>query len=254
MCSAQSKDVLTSEGPSDWMGAEADGLHASLSSCLHAMGQPLTVLRGTIAASTAPGLPAEKQQRYLATSAEQVGLLCGLFDCLRDLVDSSQFGDECSPVDVSQFFSLVIEDQMPSLQASGLAVDISMPAELHSTMLADMSRAVKALTSALKVAASVSSRSDVIEVKVALRKAGVELVVQNERSHHRSLTSLERMYLAVTEANIRGQDGDYACADDPFRVLLTLPVHSPANNRVLDIAKMMGKKSRQGALAAQLYS
>jgi hypothetical protein len=254
MCSAQSKDLLMSEDASDWMRAEVDRLHAGLSSCLHAIGQPLTVLRGTIAASTVPSIPAEKQQKYLATSAEQVGLLCCLFDCLRDIVDSSQFIQECSPVEVSQFLSLVIEDQMPSLQASGLAVDVSMPAELHSTMLADMNRALKAVTSTLKIAASVSLSGDVIEVKVAPRKSGVELVIQRERSHSRSLTSLERMYLAVAEANICGQNGEYTFAEDPFCVCLTLPIHSQSHNRVLDIAKVMGKKARQGALAAQIYS
>jgi hypothetical protein len=190
----------------------------------------------------------------LSTSAEQLGLLCCLFDCLRDLVDSSQIGGERSPVEVSQFLSLVIEDQMPPLQASGLAVDISIPAELHSIVLADMNRALKALTSALKIAASLSSRGEVIEVKVALKKGGVEFVVQNERSHRRSFTSLERLYLAVAEANIRGQDGNYVCAEDPFCVSLTLPVQNPAHNRVLDIAKMKGAKVRQGALAVQLNS
>jgi hypothetical protein len=254
MCSAKSKDVLTSEGPCAWMGAEAGRFHANLSSCLHAIGQPLTVLRCTVAASAVQGITAEKQQRYLGTSAEQVELLCGLFDCLRELVDSSQAGGERSPVEVSQLLSFVVEDQMPSLQASGLAIDVSIPAEIHSTMLTDMNRSLMALTSVLKIAASVSSQGDVIEVRVAPKNGGVELIVQNERAQRRSFTSLERLSLAVAEANIRSQDGDYVCVEDPFRVSFTLPVQNPGHNRFLNFAQLKGKRARYGALAGQLCS
>jgi hypothetical protein len=246
--------MVTGEGPSDRIGAEADRFHANLSSCLHAMGQPLTVLRCTVAASAVQGIPAEKLQRYLGTSAEQVELLCGLFDCFRELVDSNQVGGERSPVQVSQLLSYVVEDRMSSLQASGLAIDVSIPAELHSTMLADMNRSLKALTSVLRIAASVSSQGDVIEVRVAPKNGGVELMVQNERAQRRSFTSLERLTLAVAEANIRSQNGDYVCAENPFSVSMTLAVQSPARNRFLNIAKLRGKKARSLALAGQLCS
>lgn len=251
MFSAKSNDVLKNEGSSNWMGAESDMFHAHLSSCLHAMGQPLTVLRCTVAAAAVQGIPAAKLEKHLGTSAGQVQLLCGLFDCLRELVDLSQFDGERSPVEVAQLLSFVVEDQMPLLQASDLAIDVSIPSEIHSTMLADMNRSLKALTSVLKIAASVSSRGDVIEVRVERRNGGVELIVQNERAHRRTFTSLQRMSLAVAEANIRSQEGDYVCAEDPFRVSLTLPVQNPAHNRVLNIAQVKDGKARFEALASQ---
>jgi hypothetical protein len=178
-----------------------------------------------------------------------VQLLCCLFDCLRDLVDSGQFGGERLPVEVSELLSFVVEEQMPSLQASNLAVNVSIPAELHSTMLADMNRSLKALTSVVKIAASVSSQGDAIEVTAAPRNGGVELTVQNERAHRGSFTSLERVSLEVAEANIRSQEGDYVWSGDPFRVSMTLPAQSPADNQVLSIAQLNGKKARHEALA-----
>jgi hypothetical protein len=254
MFCAQSEEVLKSEGPADWMGAEGDRFHANLSSCLHAMGQPLTVLRCTVAAAAVQGIPAEKQQKYLGTSAEQVQLLCGLFDCLRELLDSSQLGGERSPVAVSQLLSFAVEDQMPLFQASDLAIDVSIPAELDSTVLADMNRSLKALTFVLKIAASVSSPGDVIELKVAPKNGGVGLIVENERARCRSFTSLQRLTLAVAEANVRSQDGDYACAQDPFRATLTLPVHNRVYNRVLDLAQLKGNTARYEAQAGCLCS
>jgi hypothetical protein len=236
------------------MGGEADRFHANLSFCLHAIGQPLTVLRCAVAASTMQGITPERLQKYLSTSAEQVELLCGLFDCMREFVDSSQTGGERSPVEVSQLLSLAVEDRMPLFQASDLAIDVSIPAELHSTTLADMNRSFKALISVLRVAASFSNQGDVIEVRVTPKNDGVELMVQNEGAQRRSFTPLERLSLAVAEANIRSQGGHYVCAGDPFRVSMTPAVQHPAHNRLLNIAQLKAKKDRILAPAGQLCS
>jgi hypothetical protein len=254
MCSAKIDDVLKSDGPADWLVAEPDRFHANLSSCLHAIGQPLTILRCTVAASAVQGIPGEKLQKYLGTSAEQVELLCGLFDCMRELVDSSRFEGECAPVEVSQLLSFVVEDQKPSLQASDLTIDVCIPAELHSTVLADMNRSLKALTFVLKIAASISSQGDVIEVGVAQKNGGVELTVQNKRAHRRNFTSLQRLSLAVAEANIRSLDGNYVCTEDPLRVSMTLPVQNRVRNRVPDLAQLKGNRARYEALAGGLFS
>lgn len=254
MCSARNNDLVENEELPDRVAAESDGLHANLSFCLHAMGQPLTILRGAMMASTVLKLPAEKKQEYLATSAQQVELLCRQFDCLRDLVDSSRSNGERSQMKLSLCLSQVIEDQMPVLRALGLAIDLTMPDALRSIVLADVNRAFKALSSVLKIAASVSSRGDVIRVRAAFKSGRVELAVENERSHSRSFTPLERIYLAVAQVNLRGHDGDCVCVEDPFRVLLIVPVHKTAHNQVVEIAKGMGKNARQGALAVQPYS
>ena len=128
MYSAKRNDGLKTERAVDWVGAEPDWLYAHLSSCLHAMGQPLTVLRCTVAASAVPGIPAEKLEKNLRTSAEQIGRLCGLFDCLREFVDSTHPEEERSPVEASRLISMAVEDQMPLLQASGLSVTLRIPA------------------------------------------------------------------------------------------------------------------------------
>jgi hypothetical protein len=254
MYSAKRKDDLKTERPVDWVGAEPDWLYASLSSCLHAMGQPLTVLRCTVAASAVPGIPSEKLEKNLRTSAEQVERLCGLFDCLREFVDSIESGGDRSPVAASRLFNMAVDDQMPLLQASGVAIDVRIPAELHSLMLADMGSSMRALGSVLKTAASVSSQGDVIEVRVSPNRGGVELIVQNVRARCRSLTPLERLSLAVAEASVRSQGGDYACMDDPFRVSLTLRAQSPAQNRILNIAELKGNEARYRELEGQLCS
>jgi hypothetical protein len=254
MCSAKRKDALKADRPMDWVGSEADWLYAHLSSCLHAMGQPLTVLRCTVAASAAEGITPEKLQKNLATSAEQVKRLCGLFDCLRELVDSVQLGGERTPVEVSRLLNIAVEDQIPLLHASGLGINVTIPAYLRSAMLTDMTGSLRALSSVLKTAASLSSQGDVIEVRVAPKNGGVELIVQNARARSKCLTPLERLNLAVAEASIRSQAGDYACMEDPFLVSLTLPAQSPAHHRVLNIAASMGEEARYRTMQGRLCS
>jgi hypothetical protein len=252
MYSAKRKDELKTERPVDWVGAETDRLYAHLPSCLHAMGQPLTVLRCTVAAAAVPGIPAEKLEKNLRTSAEQIGRLCSLFDCLRELVDSMQPEEERSAVEVSRLISMAVEDQTPLLQASGLSINLRIPAELDSLMLADRTGSLRALSFVLKAAASVSSQNDVIELRVAPNNGGVELIVGNARTCSRGFTPLERLSLAVAEASVRSQDGNFACTEDPFNVSLTLPAHGPAHNRVLNIAESKGNEARYRALEGQL--
>jgi hypothetical protein len=62
MCSAKRKNESEAELPLNLAAGEPDWLYANLSSCLHAMGQPLTVLRCTVAASAAQSINAEKLQ------------------------------------------------------------------------------------------------------------------------------------------------------------------------------------------------
>jgi hypothetical protein len=83
---------------------------------------------------------------------------------------------------------------------------------------------MQAISSALKIAASVSSPGDVVELLAKARNGFVELILQNSRINSRPLNSSERLSLALAEANIRSQQGKYDCVEDPLRVFIALPL------------------------------
>ncbi len=57
---------------------------------LHAMAQPLTILRGALGAMQLSGKVAPENERYLEMSSMQIERLCEMLSNLRNLVDAAQ--------------------------------------------------------------------------------------------------------------------------------------------------------------------
>jgi light-regulated signal transduction histidine kinase (bacteriophytochrome) len=195
---------------------------AHMTEGLHAMAQPLTILRSSIPASAAVDVSPAKQQRYLDLSVRQVQRVCMLFECLQDLVVSSQTQADCDPVDLSVMVAAVAEDQRETLRELGVELLVLLPGDLPWAM-GDATRTRQALLAALTVAASVSASGDVIEVAATAGNQRVELILQIDRVHGIQLGSQERLNLRLAQTNILSQRGEYECIEDPFRVRLSLP-------------------------------
>jgi signal transduction histidine kinase len=225
-------------------GDELASFYAHLANGLHAMAQPLTILRSVVAASTLSGLTAIDHRRYLDISSDQVERACVLFHSLQQLVAARQIEAECAPVDLSRLLEPVVEDQKAILQASGVDMKVVIPDALP-LLLADMDRTLQALFAVLKIAAAVSSPGDAVELLVSPRNESMELVIQNRNAHKRRLNSSEHLSLALAEANIRSQQGEYECVEDPFRVSMTLLVQ--------DIDPVNSQDASHGARALQFH-
>lgn len=195
---------------------------AHMTEGLHAMAQPLTILRSTIPASAAADVSPAKQQRYLELSVRQVQRACMLFECLQDLVVSSQTQADCVPIDLSVMVAAVARDQREALRELGTELLVLLPGDLPQAV-GDATRTRQALLAGLTVAASVSTAGDVIEVGATARDQRVELILQIDRVHGMQLGSQERLNLRLAQTNIVSQRGEYECIEDPFRIRLSLP-------------------------------
>jgi signal transduction histidine kinase len=196
---------------------------ATMSQGLHALAQPLTIVRSAVAALSAPGVSAQDQRRYMELSAQHVERTCGLFECLQELVIASQIDADCEPLEFSEAIANAIEDRDAALQASGIKLRIVMP-DILPQVHGDATRTQQALSAALNIAATISSPGDVVELLATHRNGFVELNLQNDRIHGRAMNSLQRLTLALAEVNIRSQQGKYECAEDPLRVFIALPL------------------------------
>jgi len=202
---------------------ELGRLCAYMSQGLHALAQPLTIVRSALAALSAPGVTAVDRQRYLELSSQHVERTCSLFECLQDLVIASQIEADCGPVELSEVLAEVVEEQKAALEISGVVLRIDTPTGLPSVQ-GDTARTLQALGATLKIAASASSPGDLVELLGTARNGFVELVLQTKRVRGRPLNSPERLSLALAEANIRSQQGQYVCVEDPLRVFIALPL------------------------------
>jgi len=204
---------------------ELGRLCANISQGLHALAQPLTILRSAVAASTAPGVTPVDQRRYLELSTQHVERTCGLFECLQDLVIANQIEADRESFDLTELIAPVVEDQRAKLEASGVELRVVAPIGLPLVQ-GDAARTLQAISAALKITASVSSPGDLVQLLVTTRNGFVELIIQNRRIHGRRLNSSERLRLALAEANIRSQQGEYECDEDPLRVFIALPLQN----------------------------
>ena len=211
----------------DVKAEELQRLYASMTTGLHALAQPLTVLRSAVSASAREDLSETDRQWYLDTAVDQVEHACTLFQHLQQLVASGRIKADCAPIDLLALILPIVADQKQILEGSGIDFRVSFP-QILDPVLGDMDRMLQALFAALKVAASLSTRGDVIELTVSTDDRYVELMVQNRRQHGKRMTSSDRLSFALAEANLRSQRGGYTCTEDPFRVALTLPTQHVA--------------------------
>ena len=203
---------------------ERTRFYADLVNGLHAMAQPLTILRSAMEVLTLPNAGID-QRRYLEISARQVARTCGMFASLQDLVETQLIEAQRVRFDLWELLTPLLEDQRRMLQAAGVGFAVAH-AESGVAIRGDANRTEHALVAVLKLAGSVSGRGDVIELRALQTDGYLELTFENTRRHGKRMDSSDRLSLAVAEANILSQDGRYAAIEDPFRVSLALPIEN----------------------------
>jgi signal transduction histidine kinase len=214
--------------------------YADLATGLHAMAQPLTILRSAIEVLALPQRANIDQRRYLEISAKQLARTCGMFASLQDLVTAQMIEAQRAHFNFWELLTPLIENQRPLLLAAGVGI-AAVCDEPSASICGDAERTEQALVALLHLAASISSRGDVVELRAIPANGFIELTLENTRRHGKRMDSSHRLSLSVAEANILSQQGRYALVEDPFRVSLALPIDE------LDTVTREAKLSHQDA-------
>jgi hypothetical protein len=204
-------------------GGGIDRFFADMAEGLHAMAQPLTILRSSVLSLAAPDLTAGHRERYTQISVQQVERACELFDCLQDLLIANQVAPICYPFELSHLFDAITENRRTKADGLGVKLKFAAP-EGVQPIFGDFSRTLQAVLAALRIAVAVSSPGDSVALQATARDGRMELAIANRLAHRRTLNSSERLSLALAEANIRSQRGSFEFAEDPFRLAIALPV------------------------------
>jgi hypothetical protein len=214
---------LTSD--QSWPADGSAKFHRELANGLHAMAQPLTMLRAAMEVLTMPASAGVDRRRYLEISAGAVERTCDVFTNLQDLVAASIVEADHTPFDLWDVISPVIEDRRRLLQGSGVAI-AAAKGEAWQPIWGDAGRTEQAVAVTLQMAGNLASKGDVIELSGSVENGFIELTLRNTRRHGKPVDSTARLCLALAEANIVSQHGRYEFAEDPFRVSLALPVQT----------------------------
>ena len=194
-----------------------------LALALHAMAQPLTVLRGALGALALRGTSAPGADRYVALSHTQVEHLCSLLSSTRILLDSFQSEAVCAPTNLGELLASIVENEASGLHQSGLRISIR-EVDPDLRVLADPARMEQAMHAVFAAVSTASSQDSELCLAADRRDGFANTMVQAANPRAIKLTSVGRLHLFVAEASIRSQNGLFEFLADPFRISLKLPL------------------------------
>ncbi len=199
---------------------------AELADGLHAMAQPLTILRSAIAMLSVAKEHSSDQRRFVDLSVSQIDRTCSLFTSVQDLVALGLEAASQVPVHFRVLLSRMMEERMSDYQQAGVKLVVECSESLPP-IFGDPQRTERAIAGLLEVSLSVSSQGDTVEMNVIQSNDFIVAFVTAEQGHGRSMNSSERLNLSLIKANVLTQRGRFRFTEEPFCVTLALPVCKP---------------------------
>lgn len=205
-------------------------LYEDFALALHAMAQPLTVLRGTIGLLRLRGATVPDAQRYLEMTHTQVERLCSLMAGMRNLLDNVQVDSTCASANLWELVESILDSEDSNLKDSGLRISVAGAGrDIH--VLANPVLAEHAIQAALSAVLAVSQNGDAMYLTVNAHDGFADLTVKTSCTDGKNLNSVGRFHLSVAEVSIRSQHGLFECLTDPFRVSLKFPLYDHKEER-----------------------
>ncbi len=201
---------------------EHQRLCAEIADGLHALAQPLSILRSAIELMALPSSAETDRRRYLEMSVRQIDRATRLFSGMQTLVAAELDPANCAQFDLWGQLTPLIEDREPALGELGISISAEK-ASLERPVFGDSERTAQAISVFLEIAASQSSSGDVIRLSAFQKDDFVEFNVHGPQSHPKPMNSLDRLKLAAAKRNILSQHGRFNLCEDPFRVSIALP-------------------------------
>ncbi len=197
---------------------------ADMANGLHAMAQPLTILRSAVALLAMAGGGETDSVRYVELSTRQIDRACQIFASLQDLVASQLIPAKEEPIELESLLAETIQDRIGALDTLGIG--ITAPAtDGMGRALGDRRRMAQALAAAIETAAATSGVGAVIQVDASAVDGFIECAIRTTRRKDNDLNSSNRLTLALVKVNMQSQQGRYHFNQEPFRISLALPAY-----------------------------
>jgi signal transduction histidine kinase len=206
---------------------EDEQFFAEVADGLHALAQPLSILRSAIELIA---LSQHDNGRYLNVAAQQMERTAKIFSSLQHLVSARLDPARCGEMDLCELVQPIVADWKPSLDAFGIELACDVP-ELPLMAIGDPQRAEQTITAVLEAAASNSARGDRIDLKLNASESAIECTVESTRRSAQRVNSAGRLSLALARWCMASQQGEFEFREDPFRASLLWTVVSEEKHR-----------------------
>jgi hypothetical protein len=185
---------------------------------LHAVAQPLSILRASLGNDHLDQMTKDELLELASNSAVQVERACRLFSCLQQLLNIESNEPHLSETAILPVLAQVADGENLLFEESGMLLNVVLPATCPPVLI-NPARTLEALSTILLIAHAISDRQDTIELIASSSVTNdVRVVVQNARGSIRSMNAEQRLNMALAEANMRSQQANFSSSKKPFRV------------------------------------
>lgn len=207
----------------------APGLHFSgamaeaLDECLHAMGQPLTVLQSCVLFQRRPPTDVAEANAFVGEMIEEVARVTALYGCLRDLVNLGLSTAPEPPASVQDLLTTFEPTWKMQAQQGDVDMEFSLaPLWLQVTGNGELLRlALTMLFEALLASAKRGERV-LIDGAGSAGELVFERVPQPERGLSSDKLAKESWRVRVATALVQAEGGSVLYRNHPFRVAVHL--------------------------------
>ncbi len=203
-------------------GSARDVLCSNLAHGIHAAAQPLTILLASLNPAHTDQMSTEELRELTASSSEEVQRVCTLFSYLQDLVVAESIRPKLSATAIRPLIASAAAGVQVLFHKQGIILSSTVP-ETCPLVLINGPRTLRALSSVLLTAQTLSSARDHVEMIVSTSAHGLQIVVRNLNLSLASTSAEARLSMAAAEANIRSQQAGFVFSQRPFHVLIDLP-------------------------------
>jgi signal transduction histidine kinase len=197
---------------------------------LHALAQPLTILRSAIEMIGVCRRSGSDIGRYVELSTEHIKRACELFDTIQSLALTHLEPARREALDLCSLVAKVLEGKDPALRDHGVEIIAAIP-DSPQLVACDTERTEQAVSAVIDAAVSVSGPGDAAQLHVFEADGFVEVRVMSACREKPRPNAATRLNLSLARADILSQQGRYYFIDDPFFVSLALPLSTQPQQR-----------------------
>ncbi len=196
-------------------------LCAHLSQGIHAAAQPLSILRASLDNGHTNRMTVTELRELVEGSAVEVERVCTFFNYLQQLVIVESVEPKLSSTPIAPLLADAADGVNLLFEKDGISLISKTPANCGSVLI-DKERTLHALSAVLLIAHTVSRAQDTVDFIVSSFSGSVRVVVRNRSSNVHKMNAEAGMSMALADANIRSQHGNFSWSLQPFNVELRL--------------------------------